>query len=251
MCQNSRPRTFDLWLEKQIMHVLKRTHRANRKDEVLMFRCISTDSIEKYTYRHRGGMFRGDIPLHLTERIRQAARRLVGIPGRSGKEWQAIALEAVPEAKGKLENRWTRRVYAPDRGNIMLGLVKADPFQHEGMKELTPEEAGLKEQVTEEGVINIAGHALRDLPEWKGRYWWDESGKIRPASDTRRPGRHQLVLQQQRMTGDALLDGEWAQTQALKLQRSKNKEAAWANLLRQNQKTIDMLTSQRNKAFGL
>jgi hypothetical protein len=233
------------------MHVLKRTHRANRKDKVLMFRCISTDSIEKYTYRHRGGMFRGDIPLHLTERIRQAARRLVGIPGRSGKEWQAIALEAVPEAKGKLENRWTRRVYAPDRGNIMLGLVKADPFQHEGMKELTPEEAGLKEEVTEEGVINIAGHILRDLPEWKGRYWWDESGKIRPASDTRRPGRHQLVLQQQRMTGDALLDGEWAQTQALKLQRSKNKEAAWANLLRQNQKTIDMLTSQRNKAFGL
>jgi hypothetical protein len=47
----------------------------------------------------------------------------------------------------------------------MLGLVKADPFQRESMTELTPEETGLKEEVTEEGVVKIAGQTLRELLE--------------------------------------------------------------------------------------
>ena len=233
------------------MKVLKKTHRVNRKDGKLIFRYVSTDRIENFVYRHHGRMFGDDIPLHLSERIRQAARRLVGIPGRSGKEWQAIALDAIPGAKGALENRYVRRTYAPERGNILLGLVKADPFQHPGMRELSPEDAGLAETTMEEGIVRVGDRILRDLPEWQGQYWWDESGKIRPASDTRRSRRHLHLPQRQGMTGDQLLDGKWAWEQSLKLQRLKKNETGWANLLRQNRQIIDILTKQRNKEFGL
>jgi hypothetical protein len=240
-----------VWLEEQIMRVLKKAHGVNRKDAKLELRCVSTDIIEDFVYRHHGKMFGDDIPLHLSERIRQAARRLVGIPGRSGKEWQAIALDAVPGAEGPMENRYVRRTYAPDRGNILLGLVRADPFQHQSMKELTPEEAGLVKPTMEEGVVRVGDRILKDLPEWEGQYWWDETGKIRPASDTRRPRSNLHVPQRQGTTGDQLLDGKWAREQSLKLERSKKKEAGWANLLRQNRQTIDLLAKQRNEEFGL
>jgi hypothetical protein len=237
-CQNSRPFEFDRGLEAKIMKVLKNTHHVRKKREKIRFRAISTDSIEGYVLRRRGGMFREDLPLHLRERIRQAARRLVGIPGRSGSEWQVIALE-------KVEGRWVRQIYAPGRGNIMLGLVKADPSRMD-MKEISLSEAGLENsEETKTQVIN--GHVLKEPPEWESKYWWDAAGKVRPSSDTRRPQRGQS----QPVPRDKILDGTWAQTQRLSLRRSKHKAKGWTELLRQNQRTIDHLTAQRNKDYGL
>lgn len=238
-CQNSRPFEFDRRLEAKIMKVLKNTHQVRKKREKIRFRVISTDSIEEYVLRRRGEMFKGDLPLHLTERIRQAARRLVGIPGRSGNEWQVIALE-------KVEGKWVRRNYAPDRGKIMLGLVRADNSRT-NVKEISLSEARLERSEEKETHV-VNGHVLKEPAEWEGKYWWDAAGKVRPSSDTRRP---QQGGQIQPVPREKILDGTWAKAQRLSLRRSNYKGTGWTELLRQNQKTIDLLTAQRNKDYGL
>ena len=252
-CQASRPLIFDRWLEKMIMKVLGKTHRVHLKNvgkKKKKFRCISTDAIEEYILRHRGRMFRKDLPLHLRERIRQAARRLVGIPGRSGKLWQVIALErnTNPEVEGG--KKWIRLLYAPDRGKIILGLEEADVFRKD-MKELSLAEAGLESKSLEQEMSDrkIDGRILRDVPQWAGRYWWDNAGRIRQA-DQRRRTRHSGIIAQ-RNAGDDLLGTKWAENQRFNLQSVKFKGTGWTDLLRQNKKVVDILTAQRNKDFGL
>jgi hypothetical protein len=250
-CQNSRPFVFDRWLEKMIMKVLATTHRVKlKKVSKPKFRCISTDTIENYVLRHRGNMFKKDLPLHLRERIRQAARRLVGIPGRSGDVWQVVALERNSDAEVKGNKKWVRRLYAPDRGKIILGLVEADVFRKD-MKELSPVEAGLESKSLEQEMSErkIDGRILQDVPQWAGRFWWDDSGRIRPAKDRRRT-RYSGIIGR-RSTGDDLLGTKWAEKQSLNLKHVKFKGAGWSDLLRQNKDVIDALTAQRNKDFGL
>lgn len=220
-CQNSRPLRFDRWLESQILKVLKRTHRCSGGRR-LRFRVISTDSLENYILRHRGRSFRRDLPLHLTERIRQAARRLVGIPGRAGTEWKVIALEK-NEGPGFGDDKiWIRRDYAPDRGDIMLGLVKADEGEME-TKESSDAETNREKHSTRR---TVNGHMLQTVPEWEGRYSWDPAGRLRATSATRTVRTQRTEKQQVRPQG-------------------------WEYLLKRNEKTIEMLTARRHKEFGL
>jgi hypothetical protein len=249
-CQRSRPLKFDRWLETKIMKVLMKTHRVRSKKKI-WFRSISTDSIEEYILRHRGGVFKADLPLHLRERIRQAARRLVAIPGRSGNAWQAIAFEknTNPEVEGG--KKWIRMLYPPDRGNIMLGLVKADDFRRD-MKELSLAEAKGESKTIEQEMAGrkINGRVLQDIPEWEGRYWWDEAGKVRPM-DHKRRSTYSGILEHRESKGDDLLGTKWAEKQRLNLYNTKFKRTGWTDLLQQNKKVIDALTAQRNKDFGL
>ena len=251
-CQNSRPKKFDLWLEQKIMEVLKKAHEVEREQETLTFQVTLSDTIDDYIMRHRGGMFRGDIPLHLTERIRQAARRLVGIPGRSGDKWQAIALEEIPDKESKEGKTWVRRRYAPDRGQIMLGLIRAEAIGTD-VKELTADEGGLYTDSADDKLKErkINGVVLKEPPEWGGRWWLDAAGKIHPVTDTRRAGRNRIISQQDVPRGRTLLDGEWAATQSIKLKQHRKRGIGWSDLLNQNKEAIDTLTSQRNKAIGL
>ena len=248
-CQRSRPFVFDRWLESRIMKVLLNTHRVRSKK--FRFRSISTDSIEDYILRHRGGMFKTDLPLHLRERIRQAARRLVAIPGRSGKVWQVIALEknTNPEVEGG--KKWARMLHPPDRGKIILGLVKADVVRKD-MKEVSLAEAEGEPNTIEQEMAErkINGRVLQDVPEWEGRFWWDEAGKLRPAEDRRR-SRYSGIIAHRESMGDDLLGTKWAEKQRLHLYNMKLKGKGWTDLLRRNKKIIDVLTAQRNKDFGL
>lgn len=256
-CQNSRPRKFELWLEKKIMEYLKKTHEVEKEQEKLKFHVVPSDTIEDYIMKDRDQMFRDHIPRHLTERIRQAARRLVGIPGRSGDQWQVIALEEIPDNESEAGKTWVRRVYAPDRGQIMLGLVRADNFRLD-IKELTPEEAGLSGESTDHNTKErkINGVVVKDLPEWGGRWWLDDAGKIHPITDTRRARRDRGVPQQNAPQqfasgGRTLLGGKWAENQRIKLQQHLTRSPGWSDLLSQNKKTIDILTYRRNKDLGL
>jgi len=199
-------------------------------------------------------MFKTDLPLHLTERIRQAARRLVGIPGRSGKVWQVVSLEK-NTVKG--DKKWIRRSYAPDRGKIILGLVPADEFRKD-MKELSLAEAGLEEESTSKSLEKqeilsrkIDGRILQDVPQWTGRFFLDDAGRVRPITERDRRRTRYLMAERNSSMGDDLLGTKWAEKQRLKLRDVKFKRSGWTDLLRQNKRAVDMLTAQRNKDFGL
>jgi hypothetical protein len=223
-----------------IMKVLINTHQVKQsKDGKIKFRCISTDSIEKDIVRSRDRTFRDDTPpRHLTERIRQAARRLVAIPGRSGTAWQAIALEPSKVDKDK----WVQRGFAPDRGEIILGLATADACLRDmNVSTYARVEKDMKQE--KENHTMVDERALKDVPEWEGRYWMDESGKVRPASDKSRPW-------YERMSKDQL-DGKWEGRQQSSVGRSKVKRNGWREIIRQNKATVDKLSAQRNKEFGL
>ena len=214
------------------MKVLLQTHRA--RSGKLQFRVVSTDSLEKYILRHRGRAFRKDSPLHLTERIRQAARRLVGIPRRSGKEWKVVALERSENSQLQGSKKWIRREYAPDRGKILLGLVKANAI----VNELASAEE-VKEN-SNENKPKINGRMLQDIPQWEGRFWWDATGRVRT-------GRNRRRIAYSGITADDCLGTE----KYLSGLPRKRFKGGWTDLLRQNQDTIDVLSARRNKEFGL
>jgi hypothetical protein len=229
------------------MKVLERRHRV--KSEKFPFRYTSTDSIVEYILRHRGKSFGGDIPLHLHERVRQAARRLVAIPGRSGKKWQVAAYEKDPNPEVRGPGNWIRLSYAPDRGNFVLGLVKADDSQQNETEVITsnPEQMKLFDQ--EIARHKIEGRVLQDAPEWKGKYYWDEAGKLRPNDGQRKSRYAELVAA--RVKGDDLLGTKWAEKQKNDLKGIKFKNTGWTDLLRRNKKAVEALTAQWNKDFGL
>jgi hypothetical protein len=235
------------------MEVLKRTHGVEKEQERLDLRVVPSDTIEKDVVRTWEGSFKGRIQWHLTERIRQAARRLVGIPGRGGDKWQVIALEEAPDEKSEDGKTWVRRVYAPARGQIMLGLVRAGETLGTDIKEPTPEEAGLEndsdDNNTKERKIN--GIVLKEPPEWGGRWWLDDAGKVHQATDTKRPQRDRTVWQQDTAGTSTLLGGKWADNQRTKLRRHPKKATGWSNLLSENKKTIDTLASERIKQLRL
>jgi hypothetical protein len=108
------------------MQALKEIHGVEKEEQDLKFGIVfvSTERIEEYVMKHQDGMFGGTIPRLLTERIRQAARRLVGIPDRGGDTWQVIALEEIQDEESGGEMKWVRRRYAPDRGSFTLGLMR-------------------------------------------------------------------------------------------------------------------------------
>jgi hypothetical protein len=237
------------------MQVLEETHSAG-KDSVKV-RWISTDSIEKYVIRNRGKAFRlPDRPLYLTERIRQAARRLVAIPGRGGKTWQAIALEENTNQKQvKAGKQWVRRMYAPNRGNIVLGLVKADTsLIRENMMEVESFDAPKKKApllAQEMAVRIIDGRILQNLPEWKGRYWLDDSGRIRSSWDKRRPRYGRMATQRPGEQEVGPLDAATAKMHRWQFTTKPSKGSSWKDLLAQNKSVVDRLTSQRIRRFGL
>lgn len=246
-CQRSRPLKFERWLEGKIMEVLEKTHHV--KNGKSLFRCISSDSIVEYVLRHRGNAFRKDVPLHLHERIRQAARRLVAIPGRSGDKWQVVAYERDPSPEFQGRGKWIRLSYAPDRGNIFLSLMKTE--DHQQLKtDATTADSGRFKSFEQEGVEHkIEGRVLQDAPEWKGRYYWDEAGKLR-LHDGRRRLKH-TELTAMRVKGDDLLGTKWAEKQKMNSKGIKFRSAGWTDLLRRNKKVVEALTAQWNKNFGL
>lgn len=237
------------------MQVLEETHSA-AKDSVKV-RWISTDSIEKYVIRNRGKAFRlPDRPLYLTERIRQAARRLVAIPGRGGKTWQAIALEENTNKKQvKAGKEWVRRMYAPNRGNIVLGLVKADTsLIRENMTEVESFDAPKKKApllAQEMAVRIIDGRILQNLPEWNGRYWLDDSGRIRSSWAKRRPRYGRIVTRRPGEQEVDPLDATTAKKHRWEFTTKVSKGSSWKDLLAQNKNVVDRLTSQRIRTFGL
>src|SRR5271167_2196389 len=88
-------------------------------------------------------------------------------------------------------------MYAPNRGNVVLGLVKADTsLIRENMKEVEIFDAPKKKAplLAQEMVVCIIdGRILQNLPEWQGRYWLDDSGRIRSSWDKRRPQYGRIV----------------------------------------------------------
>ncbi len=242
-CQNSRPKKFDLWLEEKIMQALKEIHGIEKDQDQLKFGVVlvSTESIEDYVMKHRDGVFGSAIPRHLTERIRQAARRLVGIPGRGGDIWQAIALEEIPNEENEGENKWVRRRYAPDRGQFMLGLMRKDT-ENMPITEFSSEEQRLRK---------INGVLLKEPPEWGERWWWDDAGKIRPATDTRRAQRALTVPHEDALDTYILLNAQRAEKQRARQRQQSKKSKGWSALLSENQETIEALTAQRMKELGL
>jgi len=251
-CQNSRPNRFDLWLERKIMEILKTDHGVDKEEEISGFQVVSSDTIEEHVFRAQEKMFTHGKPLHLTERIRQAARRLVGIPGRGGDQWQAVALEEITDEESEEGKTWVRRVYAPARGQIMLGLAKAESFGMD-FKELTLDEAGLEgdaaDNHTDERKIN--GVVLKEPPEWGGNWRLDDAGRVRQVTDTKPAPTARVVSREAAPGGEDLLGGKWAKTQRTKLQRHLEKGVGWSKLLKQNQDIIDTLASERDKELGL
>jgi hypothetical protein len=132
----------------------------------------------------------------------------------------------------------------------MLRLIK---HQKEGKKE-EPVTVGaavvqrIREHLVRPKTIN--GKELVDLPEWKGKYWFDDAGRIRGIQQKERLQKgHTLVVQ-----GEGRLDGVWTEIQRAKLEKRRRNGIAspgWTDLLNQNQDVIDQLTKDRNAILGL
>ena len=220
------------------------------------FQWISTDSIEGYITQNPMPAFRlPATPLYLAERIRQAARRLVAIPGRGGDKWQVIALEENRNEKevdaGK---KWVRRIYAPDRGNIILGLVKVDAsLLRDDMREVTsfdePNEK-VPSPAQEVAELKIDEQVLENIPEWKGRFWLDEAGRIRSSRD-KRPECNKLVTPSQGQDVADPVDLKTIKRQKGEFKPRRFAGKSWKDLLTENKKVVDELTLQRIKSFGL
>ena len=214
------------------------------------FKCreISTDKIQEYIMRHHGKHFQKGMPLMFTERIRQAARRLIALPERSekvGKGWHAVAITKRSDAKPG-EDKWVQIPLAPDRGNIMLRLIK---YQGDEKKDLAADSTEkIQSHLNRPRTIN--GKELVDLPEWNGRYWFDEAGRIWGIKRKTGEGRNGWVVQGQE---EGRLGGSWAQVQHAKLEKkqlSGMRSAGWQDLLTQNKEIIDILTKERNVIIG-
>jgi len=253
-CQISRPTEFDRWLEHKIIKFLYRRKKRNKDS------AFSTDIIEAVIRRDKEGMWGVAEPRHLIERIRQAARRLVGIPGRSGEKWRVLAMEQV--SGGDTENPvWKQLRFAPDRGPIFLRLVKADDPQidvefSEEVNESTPR--------VNESDQGFRRNAMKELPEWKGRFWLDVSGRLRSlAVEERRRAARLHALEAKRKEREEIkkraperrLAGPFYSMQGRHRQRDweymKARKVKWAKLLEENKDTIDILAAERNKEFGL
>ena len=224
------------------MQALKEIHGIEKHQDQLKFGVVlvSTERIEDYVLKHRDGMFGKEIPRHLTERIRQAARRLVGIPGRRGDTWQAIALEEIPDEESEGEKKWVRRKHAPDRGQFMLGLMRKDT-ETIPITESSSEEQGLRK---------INGVLLKEPPAWGERWWWDDAGKIRPATDTRRAQRALTVPHEDAVDTYILLNTQRVEKQRARQRQHSKKSKGWSALLSENHETIEALTAQRMKEIG-
>ena len=210
---------------------------------------VSTDKIQEYIMRHHGKHFQKGMPLMFTERIRQAARRLIALPERSekvGKGWQAIAITKRLDAKPG-EDKWVQIPLAPDRGNIMLRLIKPQREEKKDSAAATTER--IQTHLNRPRTIN--GKELVDPPEWNGRYWFDEAGRIWGIRKKTGEGRNGWVVQGQE---DGRLGGSWAQVQRAKLEKrqlSGMRSAGWQDLLTQNKGIIDILTKERNTILGV
>lgn len=234
-CQASRAKVFDRWLERLVIEVLEMDYTSNMGNKI-RFQSVSTNTVEKYLFQHYAKAFKHP-PLHLTERIRQAARRLVGIPGLSGKKWRVVALEPSSEPEVDGVTKWIRRDVAPDRGNILLDLIEADQAS-----ELITPAAEPREGKSLGAGINpfrrkIDGQVLVDRLEWQGRYRLDDAGQVRPIKEKGGP------------IGDDLLENRPFRDHGLLENRFKKR--GWERLLKQNKKVIDILMVERNKEFGL
>jgi hypothetical protein len=257
MCQVLRPKGFDQWLERVIMRVWWKGYQIDSgsrqlEDGTLQHREISTDQVQAYIMKHHGKHFQHGMPLMFMERIRAAARRLVALPERSkkvGKGWQAIAItERTTPNPG--EDKWEQIPLAPDRGNIMLRLIKhqKESKNEEPVKVSAAVVQRIRAHLVRRKTIN--GKELVDLPEWQGKYWFDEAGRIHGIQQKERLKKgHALVVHE-----EGRLDGVWTEIQRAKLEkRRRNRMASpgWTDLLNQNQDIIDQLTKERNAILGL
>lgn len=103
----------------------------------------------------------------------------------------------------------------------------------------------------EQGLRKINGVLLKEPPEWGERWWWDDAGKIRPATDTRRARRALTVPQEDALDTDILLKGQWAEKQRVRQRQKSKKSKGWSALLSENKEIIEALTAQRIKELSL
>jgi hypothetical protein len=261
MCQILRPKGFDQWLERKIMQVLYETHRIDQATKKVVEGGslqpgeVSTDMIQDFIMRHHGKHFQKGMPLMFTERIRQAARRLVALPERSkkvGKGWQAIAITKYSKAKpGK--DKWVQIPLAPDRGNIMLRLIKhlkEEKTEMDPVAVSTMSMERIRTHLQRRQTIN--GKELVDRRQWKGKYWFDEAGRIRRKAEKKSKQKAgNLVFQG---SYDGRLGGLWSERQRAELEEKRiigRSAGGWEDLIKQNMHVIDILTEERNKIIGV
>ena len=137
----------------------------------------------------------------------------------------------------------------------MLGLVKADTsLIQENMMEVKSFDAPKKKApllAQEMAVRKIDGRILQNLPEWNGRFWLDDSGRIRSSWDKRRPRYGRIVTQRPGEHAVDPLDATTAKRHRWEFTTKASKGNSWKDLLAQNKSVVDRLTSQRIRTFGL
>jgi len=258
LCQTARPGGLDLWLERKVVKVLSKAYQVYRKKKPsFVFRVVPSDSIEDYIVR-RAGRFQKCRPLHLTERVRRAARRLVGIPGRSGKRYQVVAFTKSKDPNAKGPQKFLLRLYAPDRGNILLGLRK--------MKDYKVERATI---LAEQNVLQkeVIGRRLQDAPGWKRKWYWDRSGRIRPSSDQRAKWEFNETDATTGLAGDPFLTTDWKKKEIEAREKTRMElrryyrdlqpplvgtpRPSWKHLLESNKPEIDRLAKQMWRDLGI
>jgi hypothetical protein len=191
-------------------------------------RIIGTESMERYIVDQSEWKSPDDFPDHLKERVRQSTRRLVGIPQLSGEEWQVIAFENNGnETEGK--SHWIQRKFAPDRGPIFLSLIKK---VEENVKELEP---GPSKQAPSE--FKIHGCEFKDVPEWKGRYFVDQAGSVRPIVDFWRQRNIDIV--------------ELRHAPMDRSEPFRGRPSVWNRLLTRERKTVEAIMAQRVRDYNL
>ena len=137
----------------------------------------------------------------------------------------------------------------------MLGLVTADTsLVRENMTEVEDFDAPNKKTSSlaqEMSVRKIDGRVLQNVPEWKGRFWLDDSGRIRSSWDKRRPLLGRIVTRRQGEQTVDPLDATTAKIHRWESATKAVKGSSWKNLLAENKNVIDQLTSKRIRTFGL
>jgi hypothetical protein len=192
-------------------------------------RIVSTDNIEKYIIAQRGWTEARDFPDHFTERVRQAARRLVAIPYLSGEDWQVIAFNEIKDEENEGKSKWVQRKFAPERGVIFLSLVK---LFEKNVKELEP---GPAEPTPVD--YKVHGVELTDKPEWNGRYYVDPSGSVHPIVQFWNERKIDTAEQRH-----AVID------RSLPFTRRPD---IWDRLLKEQRKKVEAIMAQRVKDYGL
>jgi len=137
----------------------------------------------------------------------------------------------------------------------MLGIVKADTsLMRDNMTEVKSFDAPKRKNSSagqEMASSKINGPVLQSPPEWKGKYWYDESGRIRSSLDRRRPPRGGIPTRRPGEIMPEPLDLMMMNKLRWESKTGGHKGTSWKKLLNENRSVVDELTSKRLKTFGL